>query len=358
MKISIYRFLKGLFVFGLIFLPFQSIYAQVAEDEFAGDEVAEPMEESGDDRENSYGNYGIRKFLNRFTAFFSTGYGQYSYRHTLDGYAVGRANDTTYIINIDSLNISGANTAVFDWTTAPQIRNGLTVGEDSLFAADSIPIEYRGSGYSIPISLGLFYDYKQYRIGLGGTFEIHRFRPFEPSRGVDTLGTLLPTETSLGFFRYYLLLGYKFHKYKYFDFTGELQLGRTGFLGSFDNSAISSSIYANLGVNIERHFSEIFGVFVRPSIEFKRYTVETGIGPDIDIGQPAYFLNIGVTYKYPILPRCPVPRCHTQVNHVHVGKEYRSKRHKFFKWQNPKYGQNYPKLIQNKGRNKKIRDSY
>jgi hypothetical protein len=77
---------------------------------------------------------------------------------------------------------------------------------------------------------------------------------------------------------------------------------------------------------------------------------ETGL--EITHRQPAVFVQFGATIKMPELPRCPVPGCKTQINHVHGRKEYRSKVHPIWKWQNPNYGQNDRTPLKDKWRNR------
>ena len=72
----------------------------------------------------------------------------------------------------------------------------------------------------------------------------------------------------------------------------------------------------------------------------------------------AFYVSIGVTYKIPELPRCFLKDCHAQINHAHGNKEYRSRRHIFYKKQNPGYGENDKTLIKYKGKYKNKLNPY
>jgi hypothetical protein len=230
-----------------------------------------------------------RKILAQITGFISTGYGHYGYRHTLDGFNVVQGPDNTFIFS-DTAGLSNnvIDTAYFDWVVAPKVRTGLNLNDTStVLGADTVQVKYRGTGYSIPINFGLYYHYRQFRMGFGGSFEIHRIRALKPVGFENQLGNLRQTENKLSFFRYYLLLGYTYDKYRYFDFTAEMLLGNMRYGGDFDRSVISGGFFFNLGLKVERHFSEILGVYVKPSVDFKGYRMAVGNAGEIRHRQPA-----------------------------------------------------------------------
>jgi len=113
-------------------------------------------------------------------------------------------------------------------------------------------------------------------------------------------------------------------------------------------------LFFNLGVTVERDLSEYFRVFARPSFEVKNYGIslpETGLSLKHNLN--AFYLNFGVTYRIPELPRCFHRNCQAQINHAHGNREYRSRMHPLWKKQNPGYGENSPTLIKYKGKNKR-----
>jgi hypothetical protein len=66
----------------------------------------------------------------------------------------------------------------------------------------------------------------------------------------------------------------------------------------------------------------------------------------------ALIWNIGITYRIPELPKCKIKECRIQINHAHGDKEYRSRAHPIWQKQNPGYGENDPKLIRFRWRNR------
>jgi hypothetical protein len=72
----------------------------------------------------------------------------------------------------------------------------------------------------------------------------------------------------------------------------------------------------------------------------------------------AGYLQVGLSYSIPELPRCYLKDCKIQINHAHGNKEYRSRRHPIYKKQNPGYGENHPTLIKYKGKNKRKLNPY
>ena len=112
-------------------------------------------------------------------------------------------------------------------------------------------------------------------------------------------------------------------------------------------------------MTIERELSEYLRLFVRPSYEIKSYTLSLPEGgQSIEHGMNAFYLNIGVTYSIPDLPKCFIAGCRIQRNHAHGDREYRSRVHPIYKKQNPEYGENHPDLIKYKGKNKKKMNPY
>ncbi|MEO1053388.1 MAG: hypothetical protein AAFX87_22330 [Bacteroidota bacterium] len=307
----------------------------------------------------------IRTFWSKFNFSFSTGYGRTFYSHKLDGYGIFQpqqeaglpprvfplGTNTTFTnwfnrFETDSLGISG---------------NGLSVASDTTEG-----LGFRGAGLSIPFKASIHYEWDKYRFGLGIIKEFHfignmRARPktlrgsindFDPPTGVSS------------FTRYFAMMGVTFYRFEEYTASADVQLGFWKLGSDFNNNDIQKSIYLNIGVSGEKDLSEYLRVFVRPSIEFKGYRLlAAGDAPEIRHRLPALFVNVGFRYRFPELPRCPVDGCRTQINHVHVYKkkgavEFRSRVHPIYKWQNPHYGQNNPRLIKYKKKNKKKLNPY
>jgi hypothetical protein len=167
--------------------------------------------------------------------------------------------------------------------------------------------------------------------------------------------------------KYYGLLGVSFARIDNFLFTADINIGGFQPGGNFNTSLIKHGIYTNFGVTVERELSEYFRVFVRPSFDYKSYIlslpetahVYNGVELTKSIHQSmnAFYLNVGVTYTIPELPRCYNKDCEIQINHAHGNKEYRSRVHPVYKKQNPGYGEDRP-MIKYKGKNKKKMNPY
>src|SRR5262249_28567519 len=95
-------------------------------------------------------------------------------------------------------------------------------------------------------------------------------------------------------------------------------------------------------------------VFARPSFEMKNYTISIpgSGGGSIAHYANAFYVNFGFTYSIPALPKCYNKDCHAQINHAHGDREYRSRMHRFYKKQNPMYGENFPRLFKYKRQNR------
>lgn len=312
----------------------------------------------------------FRALLSQISVGISTGYGATFYSHDLKGFGVYQpaAGNGVFIFDQAFVNRDTLPVVYTDWVNNPTGIGGLVIPVDTLsnpiitngipvfpndikFGYDSIQIGYRSTSHAIPLTLTLAIDIDRYRIGGGFTMEFHRMSSFRPTALTDTLRKFKTNFPAATFKKYFGLIGittYESWKYK---MLADLEFGKINRGKNFNKNVISSGIYFNFGYTMERNLSEYFRVFVRPSVEWKSYTVsipETGL--EINHRQPSLFLKFGATIRMPELRRCPVKGCSTQINHVHGGNEYRSRKHPIWKWQNPDYGQNNPVPMRNKGK--------
>lgn len=287
---------------------------------------------------------GIRKILKNFTFGANTGYGNTSFSHKLDGFGI--------------YQLPGAAPEVFITSTAARYSNWInqTTADNSAPSASAYVVNpgtsdlgFKANALNIPLNLFLFYGFNRYRIGAGYSFELMSIGSFKPTTLSDKISSYQPPSSSGIMTKYYLMLGASFYRLGDYLFTGDLQIGSFS-PGSNFSSSVSAGTYFNLGVTVERDLSEYFKLFARPSYEFKSYTIPVG-SKSLDHSMNAFYLSIGITYKIPELPRCFLKDCHAQINHAHGNKEYRSRRHAFFKKQNPGYGENDKTLIKYRGKN-------
>ena len=182
---------------------------------------------------------------------------------------------------------------------------------------------------------------------------------FHPITYGDQIGDFKPSGSTGFMKKYFGLLGVSFYRLNEYLFTADANIGGFKPGKNFDYSLIKKGIYVNIGVTIEREISEYLRAFVRPSFDYKKYTLSLQGSPNtIDHHINAFYLNAGLTYTLPELRKCFHKECRVQINHAHGNKEYRSRVHPIYKKQNPGYGENDPTLIKYKGKNKKKLNPY
>jgi hypothetical protein len=294
----------------------------------------------------------FRKLLKNFNFGLGTGYGNTFFSHKLDGFSV--------------YQVPGASPQIFSGSTATRYGNwvnDIAIDKSApLGSAVVIPasadLGFKGNALNIPLQVFLYYGFQRYRIGGGYSYELMSMGSIHPTSSSDKIGNFQPTNPT-GFVRkYYGMLGVSFYRRGDYLFTGDLQIGNWKPKSNF-NAAVTGGMYYNLGVTIERDFSEYFKVFARPSFEFKSYSLPIPeSGKAIDHSVNAFYINIGATYRIPELRRCFLKDCHAQINHAHGNREYRSRKHPIYKKQNPGYGENDKTLIKYRGKNKKKLDPY
>lgn len=301
----------------------------------------------------------IRAVLNKFSLIVAPGgYGRTFYSNPIESGNVIEYNNNVYLLDNywmdrDSIRFSGLGS----WMTNPTIvRKALAPDEEHrILYSDSLDLFYRGSGYNIPLTAILHFDFSRFRIGGGITYEWHRFNTMGP-KGYDGVHYNFPFKTS--YFKYFATFGGKVYRYRGWDYYLDLRVGMHNYKSDYTNLSAYKRIYFNVGVPMEFELSEYFFIYVRPSFDFKGYTINMptpeGAGQypsSFQVNQPTFSVQVGVRLKYPEVPRCPVKSCRTQLKHVHDGYEFRGQ--PFQKEQNPKIGELYPKYHRDKWRNRR-----
>jgi hypothetical protein len=244
-----------------------------------------------------------------------------------------------------------------NWTNdVVPVTNALTPGS-VLF--DDTKLGFRSKTFSIPLKATVHVEFNRYRIGVGYSFDYTRIGAFKPITFKDQIGSYSLEKSSIFLKHYFVMLGAMVYRYNEYTLVVDANIGGYSLGKSFNKSLMKKSIYFNLGATIEREMSEYFRLFVRPSYEFKGYKLNIPeTSQSISHKLNAFYFNVGVTYRLPELRKCFLKTCHAQLNHAHGNREYRSRRHPFYKKQNPHYGENYPELIKYKGKNKKKLNPY
>lgn len=301
-------------------------------------------------------------FLGNFTISGSIGYGATFYSHKLTtGGLVQSSNlppllfDNTFVV-IDSIPKGYGN-----WITSPTTVSNIPVDTATfLLGLDSVPVTFKARGGNIPLNVMIHYSFDRYRIGGGYSIEPYYDRAYKPNVYKDQIEPYKTDFVISMYRRWYFMLGGEVFRTKRHMIVIDAKVGSYKFLKKqFNLNLIKKGLFFNLGARFERSLSEYVKVYLRPSFEFKNYTVtfpESGYTVTNNI--PAFYTDIGLTWRLPDRKKCPIKSCMTQVHHHHGNKNYRSRAHPFWKWQNPDYGQNYPKLVKYKGKNKKKINPY
>ena len=299
-------------------------------------------------------SYPFRAFLNKFSINLSSGYGRTFYRHDLAGYNYVRNADGSFITPA----VSGAEVAGYsNWFN--EVTPGLFAleGDEDAYKIvpalppDSSSLALQSGGYSIPINLAVYYNLYRVRLGGGVMVDFHRARQPEPDNFLTTFPD--PPQISSTMLRYYFLLGYSVYEYYDNAIGVDVRVGNINMGKGFNKSIIDTSPTINVGVSLEKVFSEYFRVYIRPAYEFKSYTINLPDATTIDHRNSAFFITLGVSINYPEMPRSPIKNDKTQMRHyVSDGqgnkKEFRGQ--PFWKKQDPKIGELYPELIKAKRR--------
>jgi hypothetical protein len=303
----------------------------------------------------------LRALLKNFRFGFSTGFGSTYFKHTLDGFGIYQSpTEGPYIFKQNGNTIPIAGHAQWIDTNIPITPINYNAGTDFLVMSDTADIGFKSKSFTIPIKITLHYEFKNFRIGVGFAKDFIFMKPFTSLSYSDQIRNVEAEAGSVSTTKWFGMLGYSFYRIDKFLFTGDVQIGSNKFSKSFDRAVIDPSMHYNFGVTIERELSEYLKIFLRPNFEFKSYTMTLPESSPLVIKHKANALmwNIGVSYAIPELPKCKIKDCRIQMHHAHGNKEYRSRAHPIWKKQNPGYGENDPKLIKYKWRNRKKINTY
>ncbi len=322
-------------------------------------------------------DYPIRFILNKFSINLSTGYGKTFYRSEITDYAYIRTEDGSFIFDNNTEIINGQPIDAYsDWFSdvatdqifltdnsfevpyqpiGNPVNNPLLHDNYDLIRPDSVPVLLKNTGNSIPITLALYLNLKRVRIGGGLTADFHRAWYPEPdeffSKFPDPNG-----KTKTLMMRYFGLIGVSIYEYLDYALAADLRFGKINMGKGFNKDVVSNSSFINIGARIENVFSEYFRIFVRPSVEFKSYSVNLAGGDanvkNIDYKNPTFFVEFGISLNYPDLPRSPLKNDKIQMKHFlsdpksGTRKEFRGQ--PIWKKQDPKAGELYPELLKKK----------
>ncbi|MCG8383921.1 MAG: hypothetical protein MJA30_00135 [Cytophagales bacterium] len=306
----------------------------------------------------------FRKLLSKLHFSFETGYGRTFYRQDLSDFSLLQRADSLPVIFSPDLNVAGGNvSAGHDYwfnTANPRTDVNFNTNDDFLVNGDSVDLGYRAGGTSIPLAGMIHVEFDRYIIGGGFMFEYHRPGTFRPTVFEDRIASFDPNFGSAFYKKYFLMLGAKVYRYQLWLLSVDSRIGAYRLGRNFDRDLVQKGIFVNLGVTFERELSEYFSAYIRPSFDFKNYTLslpESNL--EVNHSMNAVYVGLGITYRIPEHPKCFIKNCTTQINHQHGNSQvYRSRMHPIYKKQNPHHGENYPNLIKYKGKNKKKMHPY
>ena len=278
--------------------------------------------------ENGIERSRIRQILNQFSLTLMTGYGRTFYSHDLSDFSLLQKENTFYIIDNATVTETGANVGFSNWMTDPERAEGVYKGpNDVLINSDSTGLGFKVKGTSIPLILSLQYNISRFRLGVGVAAEFHKIRTFKPSFDENLLNEYEEESINTLQTRIFGTVGARVWDYWDYSFVVDAQFGKHNRGSAFNKSQMSQGMYFNLGVAIEKNLSEYFRVIVRPAYEFSGYTMNL---PESDLSiknkAPMLYVQAGISLTYPEIPRCPIKSCHTQMKHIHFGREYRASR--------------------------------
>jgi hypothetical protein len=313
-----------------------------------------PLEKFYTDRKSN----NVRKIFRNFRFTASTGFGKTYFRHKLDGFGIYQSPTSgPYIFKGNVAPTSGHSQWIdTNVPVTPINYNSLT---DFAVTSDTAKIGFKSKSFTIPIKLSIHYEFKNFRVGGGFAKDFIFLKSFSPISYTNQIRQVDALAGSVSTTKFFGLVGYSFARFDKFLFTGDLQIGSNKFGKNFNRAIVKPSLFFNMGVTAERELSEYFKIFVRPNFEFKSYTLSLAES-NLAIKHHANALvwNIGFIYSIPELPKCKIKECRIQINHAHGDREYRSRAHPIWKKQNPGYGENDPKLIKYRWRNRKKINPY
>ncbi len=285
----------------------------------------------------------------------SIGYGNTFLSHKLDGFGISQVDGVA-----PTIFPADRNNRYDNWVN--RVSAASAQGPDSfIVSSDTTQLGFKGNALNLPLKLTIHYEFlEKYRLGGGFSYELMSMGDYRSISYKDKINGFQPGNPAGFMKKYFIMAGVSFYRWNDVLFTGDVNVGGYNPGNNFAKSFIKKGVYANLGVTAEHELSEYLKVFVRPSFEIKNYTLSLPGSNNRAIvhNLNAFYLNVGISYSIPELAKCYHPNCHVQMNHAHGNKEYRSRMHPFYKKQNPHYGENYPKLIREKRKNRKKLNPY
>jgi hypothetical protein len=222
---------------------------------------------------------------------------------------------------------------------------------------DTATIKYKGTGLNVPLHLQILYDFGKIRFGGGASMELYFMKKLKPSQYEN----IIPDNHLKGigtFKKYYGHLGYKYFQNRMYTYVADLEIGLYKGSPAVNTAGNGMRPFVNVGVTLERRYSEYFRMFLKPSIEFKGqpFTLNDANSITNKNRMTTFYVQWGVSYSIPFTKKCPIPGCKVRVHHYHNNRVYRG--NPFQRLQNPDYGEEDKTLIKFRGKNKRRIDPF
>jgi hypothetical protein len=324
----------------------------------------------------------IKVFLNKFSITATTGYSRNTYKHTLSGVYFYQDRDKQVVLSNSEL-LGSTITGYSGWLNDPQlsietsledefdvpfdylnnpVNNPLLGNQEFLIDTDTADFGFKGVSGGVPLLLSVHFNIADFRVGGGFVYEKQFIKELDPITYQDQVRAYQPNFKSTRYTKLFGLVGYRFYQFWRYDFVAELQYGRINAGKQFSTGAISRGGYTNFGISIENNWSEYFRVIIKPSLDFKNYTITLPDGPTIKHSYPSFFIQVGISINIPDIPRSPMESDHVQLKHVYTdpntGRLMEVRGQPIWKRQNPKVGENHRRLWRYKWKNKKKLNPY
>ena len=305
----------------------------------------------------------LRKQLNRFNLNIEKGYGFFTYQSKLENVTVVQdaSGSPLYLLPAGSEQLVAPVEGITDWFSNVQTITINRIDDDSnLIGTDTTDFVYRNSGRINPFVLRLSFSLKKLdrghyertgeriyldddmlRVGAGIGWGKLKYRNLVNQQEVSDLFRQyrLP-QTEYSTTKMFGTISYNFFTMGDFSAIADVMAGVWKLkqnTANVDNSVITYDPFADVGVMFQKRFSKYFKGYIRPGIEYRKYTLNAG-----DIAFPHQYMmftvSVGLLLKYPIYPRNKYTADQVKMEHVFNGKIYRGQ--PFYQNQNPRYGQN------------------
>jgi hypothetical protein len=221
---------------------------------------------------------------------------------------------------------------------------------------NSDKVKYKGTGLNVPFHFQILYDFGRVRFGAGASMDFYFMKKLRPSAREDVVPE--GTVGSGSFRKIYGHIDYKYFQNRMYVYSADLEVGM--FKGSSKVNTAGNGMrpFINVGIKLERKYSEYFRMYLKPSLEYKTqpFKVDVAGVPLNNHNQITLYVVWGISYSIPILPKCPVPGCKVRLHHYHKNRMFRG--NPFHRLQNPDYGEEDKTLIKFRGKNKKRLDPF